>query len=135
MTAFGSSDRLLGSLGLLLKAQTQGRGPAQPCRRLLLSVEMHGVFTSFTKLEKISAQTYPQCPASIPALMRYHLLKKPQVGGNPIMDKAPTVKPIIVSGILRNKPSKALTRESPTLSTMIEAAMKRQKVIAASERI
>ena len=45
-------------------------------------------------------------PASMPARIKYHLLKNPQVGGTPIMENAPTRNAKKVSGILRGRPWK-----------------------------
>jgi hypothetical protein len=43
----------------------------------------------------------PYCPACKPPDMRYHLLKNPQVGGTPMMLKAPVTKQAMVTGIFK----------------------------------
>ena len=64
--------------------------------------------------------------------MRYHLLKKPHVGGTPIKAAIVTTNAAIVTGILKNTPLRSSSCAWPSRYTMQPIAMNSAEVIAAS---
>ena len=62
-----------------------------------------------------NAITYSQFPEATPPWIKYHLLKKPAVGGMPMSENAPTKKPTMVSGILVKKTVQGIEVSLPGL--------------------
>ena len=84
------------------------------------------------RLLNTKAATNPYWPAWMPPEIKYHLLKKPHVGGTPIMERAPATSPVMVYGIFRNIPLRSSKAYPLTLYTILPTAKKTQRVMRAS---
>ena len=90
---------------------------------------------ALNKLLITRATANAHCLASIAPKIRYHLLKKPQVGGIPTTESAVIVKAAIVKGIFLWRCLKLVISLVPILYMMAPVTKNRHAIIKASFRI